>query len=185
MKKTVAIFLSLILLLCLAGCGNNADNAKDNSVLINAVESGKIPEMDIVIGQAVDSVPVKEDHSHQDTEASGYAFVDTGEHPYFLNETAFAFYNSNKKTDGIAAVMSIKEAFGLSCNSYVTGEDIRNTFSGIEFSEEAVDSTDLTIMPFMLETTKKLVFKNGSREIRFYIMDDQLISVCMIDLAIW
>ncbi len=186
MKKIVALLLCVALAFCFAACGKEqGTETKDNSVLIEAIDSGKIPEMDIAVGQAVDTVEVKEEHSHQDEEVPGYSFVEAGEHPYFLNQTAFAYYNSSKKSSGIAAVLSIKEAFGFQCNSFVTPDEIKSTFSGTEFIEEKVDSTDMTIMPFMMESTEKLVFKKDSREIRFYITDDQLIAVCMIDTAIW
>ncbi len=186
MKKIVALLLCVALMFSFAACGKEAGTeTKDNSVLIEALDSGKIPEMDISVGQAVDTIQVKEEHSHQDEEEPGYALVEEGNHPYFLNQTAFAYYNAAKKDSGIAAVLSIKEAFGFQCNSFVTPEDIKSTFSGAEFMEEKVDSTDMTIMPFMMETTEKLVFKKDSREIRFYITDDQLIAVCMIDIAIW
>lgn len=188
MKRIASLILALFICLAFCGCNEVADNEYKggNGIdLIAALKDGKIPEVDITLGAAIDTVTVAEEHSHQDSEIHGYSFVEDNKYSYFLNENAFAYYKNSKKTQGISVVLSINEAFSLKCNSFVSADDVKSAFPNVEFAEGTVDKYDLTIMPYMLDTTKKLTYQNGTRQAVFYIMDDQLIAVAIIDTENW
>ncbi len=187
MKRIISLILALGICFMFCACGQGGAN-KDSGNGIDlaaAIERGKIPEIDVALGTAVDTIEVAEDHSHQDEDTHGYAFVEGSKYSYFLNENAFAYYKNSKKAEGISVVLSINAAFSLNCNSFVSADDVKAAFPNIEFTEDTVSEDDLTIMPYMLDTTKKLTYKNGDREAVFYIMDDQLIAVAIIDTENW
>lgn len=188
MKRIIAVLLALIMCLGLAACGggDTQNENKGNGIdLAAALESGKIPEIDITLGMAVTDVHISEGHSHQDGEANGYSLVEGSKYSYFLNENAFAYYKNSKKSEGISVVLSITGAFSLKCNSFVTADDVKAAFPNAEFEEAVVDKNDLVIMPYMLETTEKLTYKSGNRQAVFYIMEDQLIAAAIIDTENW
>lgn len=187
MKRIIAVLLALIMCLGLAACGENTQNEnKGNGIDLDAaLTSGKIPEIDITLGMNVDDIKVSEDHSHQDNEVEGYSFVEGSKHSYFLNQNAFAYYKNSKKSQGISVVLSITDAFSLKCNNFLSADDVKAAFPSVEFAESLVDEKDFIIMPYMLETTKKLTYQLGDRCAVFYIMDDQLIAAAIIDTKNW
>ena len=187
MKRIIALILALGICFSFCACAGITDNEyKGNGIdLAEALNSGKIPEIDIALGTAIDAVEISEDHSHQDDEIHGYSFVEGDKYSYFLDEKAFAYYKNAKKANGISVVLSISDAFGFKCNNFVSAESVKTAFGGIEFTEATVDKNDLTIMPYMLDTTKKLTYENGGRQAVFYLMDDQLIAVAIIDTENW
>ena len=188
MKRIIAVLLALIMCFCFAACGGEAQNENKggNGIdLAAALESGKIPEIDITLGMAVGDVHVSEDHSHQDDSDDGYSLVEGDKYSYFLNQNAFAYYKNSKKSKGISVVLSITGAFSLKCNNFVTAADVKAAFPNVEFEEAVVDKNDFVIMPYMLETTKKLTYKSGERCAVFYLMEDQLIAAAIIDTENW
>lgn len=187
MKRIVALVLSFALAFVFCACsGVKGEENKGNGIdLAAAMLEGKIPELDIALSQDVSTIHVSEDHSHQDAEEGAYSFVSGDEFSYFLNEQAFAFYKTDKMNKGISVVLSINKAFGLSCNNYQTADDIKSAFPEITFNESVVDSGDMKIMPYMLDTTKKLTYTSGKRQAVFYVMDDQLIAAALIDTENW
>ncbi len=186
MKRIIALILALGICFTFGACANITDNEYKGGIdLAAALSDGKIPEIDIALGTAIDSIAVAEGHSHQDEDTHGYSFVEGDKYSYFLNENAFAYYKNSKKSEGISVVLSISEAFSLKCNSFVSADDVKAAFPNTEFTEETVDKNDLTIMPYMLDTTKKLTFESGDVRAVFYIMEDQLIAVAIIDTKNW
>lgn len=187
MKRIIALVLALIMCFSVAACGQTAQNENKGSGidLDAALTSGKIPEIDITLGMAVEDVHVSEEHSHQDDAVEGYSFVEGNKYSYFLNQDAFAYYKNAKKSKGISVVLSITDAFSLKCNNFVTADDVKAAFPLVEFAESVVDDNDFVIMPYMLETAKKLTYQLGDRSAVFYLMDDQLIAVAIIDTKNW
>lgn len=187
MKRILALLLALTMCLSLAACGVEAQpENKDSGIdLAAALESGKIPEIDITLGMNVEDVNVSEEHTHQDDSNEGYSLVEGEKYSYFLNQNAFAYYKNAKKSKGVSVVLSITGAFSLKCNNFVSADDVKAAFPNVKFEEAVVDKNDFTIMPYMLETTKKLTYKSGDRCAVFYIMEDQLIAVAIIDTKNW
>lgn len=187
MKRIIALVLALGICLTFCACAGVTDNEYKGkgTDLAEALATGKIPEIDITLGMPITNVEVAEEHSHKDSEIHGYSLVETDKYSYFLNENAFAYYKNSKKAEGISVVLSVSEAFSLKCNNFVSAEDVKSAFGGVEFTEATVDENDLTIMPYMLDTTKKLTYENGNRCAVFYIMEDQLIAVAIIDNKNW
>ncbi len=187
MKRIIALVLALGICFSLCACSGVTDNEYKGkgADLAAALASGKIPEIDITLGMPIAEVEVAEEHSHQDSEVHGYSLVEGEKYSYFLNEKAFAYYKNSKKAEGISVVLSVSDAFSLKCNNFVSAEDVKSAFSGAEFTEGIVDKYDLTIMPYMLDTTKKLTYENDGRRAVFYIMEDQLIAVAIIDNKNW
>lgn len=187
MKRILALMLALTMCFCTAACGAEPqNNNKGKGIELDAaLQSGEIPEIDITLGMNVEDIHVSEDHSHQDDEAEGYSFVEGNKYSYFLNQNAFAYYKNSKKSEGISVVLSIGEAFSLKCNDFLSADDVKATFPLVEFTESVVDEKDFIIMPYMLETTKKLTYQLGDRCAVFYIMEDQLIAVAIIDTKNW
>ena len=187
MKRIISLILALGICFSCCACAGGAQ-PQNNTVGIDLaaeLQGGKIPEIDIALGTAVDTIEVAEGHSHQDSDTHGYSSVEGDKYSYFLNEHAFAYYKNAKKDKGISVVLSVSEAFSLKCNSFVSAEQVKEAFPNIEFTEGTVDKNDLTIMPYMLDTTKKLTYTSGKRQAVFYIMDDQLIAVALIDTENW
>ncbi len=189
MKRIISLILALFICFVCCACNDVTDNEYKggNGIdLIALLKDGKIPEIDIALGTAVDTIAVSEGHSHESgEEAHGYSSVVGNKYSYFLNEHASAYYKNTKKDKGISVVLSVSEAFSLKCNSFVSAEQVKEAFPNIEFTEGTVDKNDLTIMPYMLDTTKKLTYTSGKRQAVFYIMDDQLIAVALIDTENW
>ncbi len=195
MKKFYLVAVSILMVLCMVGCGSGtgdsvSDASQDGYNLELYVSQGRIPELEYTLGANPETI--KGDHSGADAESqNGHSHDEVSE---IINgdiiqlnvpDSADYFYKSDKKDAGISAIITMNTAFGVEIGELTTPADIKNSFSNITFTETNVASTELFFMPIALDGVTALFYSSGPNTVSFYFQDNALIAVGLTDTANW
>lgn len=191
MKRIISIFLSIVMLLAFAGCGDKSkENKIEHSVdVAKLAREGMIPEVDFVLGDPINGIKdelfkIGAKMSHDDfvknmqeagytpdgSEYSGYMnIIETDGRTilsasYNVSDAIYCMYNTENQEAGISAIAVIGSAFGYNGNTEI--DYVKNSIDE-KFTESEAKS-DLSFLPKASDGAKMLSYELGIYKLEFY-----------------
>ena len=187
MKKLAAVLLVFLFVFCVCGCTGNGGTASGSGKydLTECLMAGKIPECDIALGTPTASVKAAYNYDENAIGETGFYVISENKSTYFLAGNTSFYFETAKEQNGISSIVFNGTAFGFSMNSYVTMEDVKNSFPAINFTEKNVTNSEVYFLPYVIENCKALTYTVENHRIDFFFEENQLIAVNLVDTVNW
>lgn len=209
MKRIISFITLLSLILTLSACGSKSTssdgkNYKHDVKVTKLASKGRIPEVDVVLGDPVDGVKdylfekasgktyeeFQEELKEANVQADYSAYITTQEmngHTilstiYDKHKEVYCMYTNGRETDEIGAIAIKGEAYGY--DTATLKDFIVNTIDA-EYTEITEDS-ELNFLPNVTDGGSGISYNFGSYTLEFYFSQyDTLSATVIYDTTIW
>lgn len=209
MKRIISIITLLSLMFVLSACGSNstssdAKNYKHDVKVKKLASQGRIPEIDIVLGDPVDGVKdylfqkasgityeqFQEDLKEENVQADYSVYINTQEiagHTilstiYETNKEVFCMYTNGREAEEIGAIAIKGDAYGY--DTATLKDFVINTIDA-DYTEITEDS-ELNFLPNVTDGGSGISYNFGVYTLEFYFSQyDTLAATVIYDTTIW
>lgn len=183
MKKIVALLSAALILVSFSSCKGNGD--KDSSMVLSGdrngtnimpqVSQGKIPEVQFGLGSDPQEILAGDETYLQ--EYDGYKGIST--------ETAAYYYENGKDADGISAIVTYFEAYGMQVGAFTTPDDIISNNTDIEWDRHKPEESEMFFSPFIPDDAEVLVATSGNYKLSIFFTENDIMAISLTDTAKW
>lgn len=177
MKKLLSIYLCLIFVFALCGCGGNNEKKieKHNIDVEYYAKLGKLSDADYALGDEVEGVKKKlQESSSDDEEDISYSEYSMGENTILSDGEYCCVYPTSEEQNGISYVIKFGGSYGFEQGAVSTFVKEKMTSIGFEANERGAESGELFFIPISSGTPTVLQYDFGENTVLFVFEQNAL-----------
>ncbi|MBO5020486.1 MAG: hypothetical protein J6D52_07470 [Clostridia bacterium] len=185
MKKIIAIFLSIFLILSITACNNKETSSNTSSIDVEYyAKLGSMPECEYTIGNDIETIKNDlEEHYNDKTEDHAVYDVIEGEETVLIDGGDFQYYYYKDKADkGISYIVNFEKAFGFDIGT--VSVEIKDALKDFKYTEESFND-DNSFFVLGADSGKVIKYEFSSNTVSFVLVNDALYATALYKTDDW
>ncbi len=188
MKKTFSLLLAFIFVFTLCACGDSGEKKdKTNATLDSYAANGEIPELEVKLGTAIETVKELYPPDYEDADETKVmrSEVEGNTAVCMVTLNASYYYEKAHKDKGVSVIaVTGGNAFGLELCNTTTKSDVTELLKA-EYTESTATAGQQYFLPGVSDNCKMLSASFDKIRLDFFFVDDYLAAVTLTNTEYW